>query len=891
MMPILSEQERTRVDALRQYHILDTPAESEFDDLTALAATICKTPVAVISLLDEKRQWFKSSIGLDFSETSKELAFCAHTVERRDYLEVVDTLNDPSFCSHALMQAAPWIRFYAGVPLITPEGVALGALCVIDRVPRHLTEEQKDGLWRLSRQVVSLLELRRSLARLNQTVAERDEAQKELHGIQQDLEARVAQRSAELQRANTALQSEVEQRVVERNVSDFLLNSLPDIFYVLDEEGRLLRWNENFARVTGYSASELAGADPRMFFDRTQYDLYEEKRRELYARGKAQFEAEILTKDGRHIPYLMSGMRTRIGDKAYTSGMGIDMTERRKAESQLRLLKRAVESSLNAIVIVDLQQRIQYVNPSFEQMTGYARSEVLGSDFRMLFAADQEQPEIENINKAVRERCDGLAQLHAYKKNGERLWIELAFSPVHGTGHASTYFVAVINDVTDAKRYEEQLEYQANYDGLTGLANRNLLHDRIHQAIASAQRHGTEVAIIFIDLDNFKYVNDSLGHNMGDLLLKQVAARLQKCVREGDTIARHGGDEFVLVLAGHLNADNFSIWMDRLLKNFKQPFSVADHQLFVTCSIGVSLYPKDGLSADALLKSADIAMYRAKETGRNNYKFFSSSMNERMSQRLGLETRLRHALDRDEFILFYQPQVRVDDGRIVGFEALLRWLDPAKGLVTPDGFIEVAEETGLIVPIGEWVLDTACRQLKVLQAAGGAGCSVSVNLSARQFDSESLLHSVRASLRNSGIKPHDLKLEVTESTVMSDPDATDLILSELKEMGCPVAIDDFGVGYSSLSYLQRFPVDQLKIDRSFVQHIGVRHDDGLIAQAIISLGHSLGLTVVAEGVSDPRQFAFLRESHCDEFQGHLFSEPVGIDVLRDMLASGKSLQA
>ncbi|MBI1964716.1 MAG: EAL domain-containing protein [Betaproteobacteria bacterium] len=440
----------------------------------------------------------------------------------------------------------------------------------------------------------------------------------------------------------------------------------------------------------------------------------------------------------------------------------------------------------------------------------------------------------------------------------------------------------------ERKRYQEQLEHQANYDALTGLPNRNLLLDRLKQAVF-AQRQVRSIALVFIDLDHFKFINDSLGHNAGDKLLQHMAERLSSVVREGDTVSRLGGDEFILILNDQHNEDVIFRAMQRIINKLSEPVSIDGHELYVTCSAGISLHPQDGPDIETLLKNADAAMYRAKERGRNNFQFYTSEMNRLVNERLALESSLRRALERREFLLHYQPKINLKTGAIVGVEALVRWQHPEWGLMYPDRFIPLAEETGLIVPIGEWVLRTACEQNRAWQDAGLRPVTVSVNLSARQFRQEALFKSVARILSETGLRPRHLEMELTESMVMHNAEAAIAILQGLKELGVQLSVDDFGTGYSSLSYLKSLPIGILKIDRSFVRDISARggRDGGVLAQAIISLGHSLKLKIVAEGVEDDAQLKFLKAYRCDEAQGYYFSKPVPPEECARLLAREK----
>jgi diguanylate cyclase (GGDEF)-like protein len=427
----------------------------------------------------------------------------------------------------------------------------------------------------------------------------------------------------------------------------------------------------------------------------------------------------------------------------------------------------------------------------------------------------------------------------------------------------------------ERKRYQEQLEFQANYDAITGLPNRNLLHDRLRQSVF-AQRYVRSIGVVFLDIDHFKFVNDSLGHNAGDKLLKCVAERLSRSVRDGDTVARLGGDEFILILNDQSGQEFIYRAMQRIISTIAAPIEVDGHELLVTCSAGVSLYPQDGRDVETLLKNADAAMYRAKEKGRNNFQFYTAEMNLQVNERLKTEASLRRALERNEFELYYQPRFEVRSGKPVGCEALLRWRHPERGLLLPERFIALAEETGLIVPIGEWVLQSACAQAKAWQKNGSSPIAVSVNLSLRQFKQDALVDAVEAALGRAGLSPCLLEMELTESLVMHDTDLAVRVLTRLREIGVKLSVDDFGTGYSSLSYLTRLPINALKIDQSFVQDVKGNGgaDEGIVAQTIISLAHNLKLKVVGEGVETEPQFQFLKKHGCDEAQGFHLGRPM-----------------
>jgi len=457
------------------------------------------------------------------------------------------------------------------------------------------------------------------------------------------------------------------------------------------------------------------------------------------------------------------------------------------------------------------------------------------------------------------------------------------------SGRFSTMLTALQDARAAQEKYQRELEHSATHDPLTGLANRLLVGDRLKQAISLAARNQLNVAVLLLDLDRFKVINDTLTHVTGDALLVEIAGRLKAQVREGDTVGRLGGDEFMVVMQGIASEEAAAMLANKLLSAISDPIQAHGHMLTVNASVGIALAPRDGQNTDDLIMHADVAMYRAKESGRNKFQFFAAEMNARMNQRLQLEAGLRLALEQGQFVLYYQPRCDLATGRIVGAEALIRWRHPERGLVSPADFIPVAEETGLIVPMGEWVLETACRQAMQWRSKGLDELVVGVNVSARQFQHGNLAQVVAKHLQATGLPPALLELELTESAVMNDPECTLQVLREIKAVGVRIALDDFGTGYSSLNYLKRFPVDCLKIDQSFVRDISIDPEDAAIARMVVTLGHSLRQVVVAEGVETHAQLDFLREQGCDLVQGYLFSPPVPANELEAMIRSGRRL--
>lgn len=567
-------------------------------------------------------------------------------------------------------------------------------------------------------------------------------------------------------------------------------------------------------------------------------------------------------------------------------------TELMQANQALQLRQQAIEACVNPIIITSAtgpDYPIEYVNPAFERVTGYSSAEVIGHSCSLLWGNDLEQDGIKEIRAMVREKRAVNAVHRTYRKDGSMFWSDVYVAPVRDASGEAHHFVVANYDVTETKRYEAELEYQASHDALTGLANRNLLRDRLQQAIDYAARYKRSVWLMFIDLDRFKFVNDSLGHRAGDLFLKVISQRLQSVVRQCDTVARFGGDEFMLILPEYNDEQLTPAVVRRIMDAVSEPITIEGHQLFSNCSVGIATYPADAESPDALIEHADLAMYRAKELGRNNFQFYTPAMNERVQERLQIESALRGALERSEFLLHYQPQVDLCGGRVVGMEALLRWQHPEMGLLPPDRFIHLAEETGLIVPLGAWVLRSACAQAKAWQSAGLGNLRMAVNLSAHQFTQPDLVTSIAAIIEETGLPANCLDIELTESMVMTDVDRAIAVLGALRELGVQLSIDDFGTGYSSLSYLKRFPIDVLKIDQSFVSEISRHANDAAISDAIISMAHSLGIRVIAEGVETEAQCEFLSQNMCDEIQGFLFSEALPAAGMEALLTEGRRL--
>ena len=652
----------------------------------------------------------------------------------------------------------------------------------------------------------------------------------------------------------------------------------------VDESGRFTYLNEEAERLLARPAPALLGRGIWALFQKTVQRQVEESVRGALA-GSQGLELEAL--DARQNQWL------ELRGERFDSGLAVeirDVSARRQSQEQLRLLEGSI-ARLNDIVIIteagpfnEPGPRIVFVNDAFESRTGYTREQVLGRSPRLLQGPRTQRERLDQIRSALEQWQPVRVDLINYRKDGEPFWVDLDISPVWDKSRKLTHWVAVGRDVTERKAAEQKIRYLAFYDALTGLPNRQLLLDRLH-ATLEVRAGAAGGALMFIDLDNFKVLNDTLGHQKGDLLLQQVAERLRACVAQEDTVARLGGDEFVILLHPRARDDPAAAAAaaarvaDRILHSLGEPYPLPGYLHHSTCSIGVTVFGAVQSPVSELLKQADLAMYQAKRAGRNTVCLFNPQMQAVASANAALAADLRQAWREDQFLLDYQPQVD-SQGRVTGVEALLRWIHPQRGRVPPDQFIPTAEETSLILSIGRWVLDKACDQLALwARRADRRHLSIAVNVSARQFRDPQFVDEVIAAIARSGIEPSKLKLELTESLLADGIEVTVTKMVNLKAMGVALSLDDFGMGYSSLSYLKRLPLNQLKIDREFVKDLLTDENDAAIARTIIGLAQSLRLDVIAEGVENQAQREFLVSHGCEAFQGHLFCQPLPIAEL------------
>ncbi|MCF6323199.1 MAG: EAL domain-containing protein [Gammaproteobacteria bacterium] len=564
-----------------------------------------------------------------------------------------------------------------------------------------------------------------------------------------------------------------------------------------------------------------------------------------------------------------------------------DINERKLSESRMHKLSTALQQTADSVVITDSNGIVEYVNSAYEALTGYTGEEVIGRRSDFIDSGEHDSPFYEDLWATIKSGKLFNDVLINRRKDGVLFYEEKRITPLTSLSGEITHFISTGRDITDRIEAQERLRYMAHHDTLTQLPNRSMMMDRLSQAIASAKRDGSQVAILFIDLDRFKMINDTLGHDVGDHAIKEVARILLATLRASDTVVRFGGDEFVVLLPEIHSHDKVTQIVSKVQAALTAPIHIEGQELFMSASIGVVLCPDDGDDVNTLLKNADIAMYRAKERGRNRYEFYSSEMGERAYKRLTFETKVRNAVKHEAFELYYQPQLDIASGELVGVEALLRWFPQSEGdavtEMSPEQFVPVLEETGLILDVGDWVLDTACDQLKSMQQLSASPLRMSVNLSTRQFRDAQLGYKIEQMIVGRGLAPTDFELEITETLLMDNHQLVHDMLNRLSEMGLRLSLDDFGTGYSSLSYLKRFPIDTLKIDRSFVRDISDDPDDRALVTAIIAMARSLKLSTIAEGVETEAQLEFLKSQHCDVAQGFYFSEGVCASELKLLL--------
>jgi diguanylate cyclase (GGDEF)-like protein/PAS domain S-box-containing protein len=850
-----SAREEERLARLAAYRIVGTPREAAFDDLARRAQEVVHAPMAWLAFHDGAREWVKAGVGISFPELSGDRLVAVRGGPLTSTVEVEDASASSSWRAHPLVAGEPRVRYFCMVPLVTPDGFSVGAITVADRVPRRLATPERTAL----ENIASL-----AMARL---------------------EARRASQAGVGCLADGGRADEAEERLVrEREFSDAVIQSLPGVFALFSREGEMLRWNARLQAAAGYTNLEIAAMRPLDFIAPADRAAVDAAIRDLLERRReVTIEAGMVDKAGSCRPYSFTAKVLHVAGEPCVMGFGRDLSEVRRAEELTLRAKERLDLALTGSSLAlwdwDLHTNRVYFNEGWSALVGGpAREATVGWEEVRAWNhpedGDVYEAAVANAVQGVSEEFE--CEYRVRHDSGEWIWIYSRGKVTERSASGKALrMTGTSTNVSKRKEAEERAEYLATRDPLTGLPNRVLLHDRLEQGIVNATRHRTGFAFMFIDLDRFKTINDSLGHDVGDELLKRVAARLTACVRASDTVARLGGDEFAVILENLRDTDDEGAQQvaEKMISAMAAPMLIGSQHLNTSCSIGISLYPADGKDSATLMKHADVAMYNAKERGRNNYRFFSAEMNARAQERLSIENYLRLALRRSELLLHFQPRVRFSDGALTGVEALVRWMHPRRGLLAPGKFIDVAEDSGLIVPIGEWVLDRACRQVGIWQRALGKPLKLAVNLSVGQMsDGERLLRAIGDSVRDAGIDASTLELELTESILMQNLGEKADLFRRIGELGVGISIDDFGTGYSSLAYLKTLPVDAIKVDSSFVHDLGRDPNDEAIVSAIIAMAHSLRLLVIAEGVETEDQFRNLAALGCDEYQG-FFTSP------------------
>ncbi len=836
-----SAAETARLDRLAGYRILHSAPEPAFDEIAALAASLLEAPMAAIAFAGPGHFWLKAHFGMGGGEYDRSTSLCERALASDGVYSVVALTAEPEFASSSHVTGEPQLCFYAGVPLIDSGGYRLGTLSAMDHNPHAaLTSIQRAALQSLARIIVDRLELRRLAA--NITEAEANE--------------QVAFRLATA--AHDRLREAIE--------------LLPEAIVFMDCDNRVILWNRRYVELypevaailkpgIGYEEVLRTSLDSGLHpedFDAGNVKSWMAKRLADHRDGKGSYEQKF--RDGRFIRY----------DQRRTSDGGaicirVDITEVKLREESFRLM---FEHNPLPMLVCDLET-LAFLDANDAAVSHYGWSK---EQFLNMTALDirppQHRAEMEAHIRATKGYVAGERDSLHWKSDGSEFIAAVYSRPLDYCGRKAT--LATIIDVTQRKRHEQHIQYLAHHDALTGLANRTKFNDRLKLALTNAEARGSGFALLLIDLDHFKTVNDTLGHPVGDALIVAAADRLANCIRRSDAIARLGGDEFAVIVEPADDCNRIAALARRVIAAMAKPFSVSGHRININASIGITRAPHDGGDAAALLKNSDLALYSAKADGRGKFRFFEPQMELRLLAKRSLELDLRKALRDGEFVLHYQPLAAISDGTTIGFEALVRWNSKERGLVPPGEFIPVAEETGLIVPIGAWVLRRACMDAVTWQQP----LTVAVNLSAEQFKAGMVVETVQQALAISGLAAHRLELEVTETVLLEKSDDTLIALRALRQLGAQIAMDDFGTGYSSLSYLQKFPFDKIKIDRTFVSGLGQSQNSTEIVRAVLAIGNSLKIRVSAEGIETAEQLAALRELGCQEGQGYYFGKPV-----------------
>ena len=847
-----SQTEACRLDALRALGILDTPPEPHFDAVCRIARALFDAPIAIVSLVDAQRLWFKARCGVDVDGIPRRRGFCAETIATDAVHVVEDTLEIAHLREHPLV-AEGGIRFYAGAPLVLRPGLRVGALCILAHEPRTVSVEQRRQLRDLADIVVAHLRLHEAGILRAEEIAARRRS-----------EAALGETTALL----TSTLETMDQGLMMVDAAGIVRVCNARAIELLDLPPEMMRAQPSFDAVRSFQLRQGDFAKS----SEVVRDWVANSGMERHAHAYERERPNGTVLEVRTVP-LPDGSAVR----TYTDVTGRRRAESRIAESEERL-SLALDAGSDGLWDWNVATGGIWFSERWWEMLGYAKGEIephIREWFRLVHPDDEA-----HARALLRDHCEGRLPLYECEyrlrcKDGSWSWVLARGRVVARSEQGQPLrIVGTHIDVSERKAAEAQIAHMARHDPLTDLPNRTLFHERLDQKLAELRRYGGSCAVLCLDLDRFKLVNDTLGHLAGDALLREVARRIRGLLRPEDTVARLGGDEFAVLMGGTVEPHRACTLAERLITAVQEPVTLGDQQVEVGLSIGLAFAANDGADGDSVFEHADLALYRAKADGRGRYRCFEAAMHDAAAERRDLETDLRRAIAAGELTLHYQPQWRTLDRELVGFEALVRWRHPSRGLVPPSTFIPLAEETGLIASLGEWVLRAACRE-----AAGWKlPLKVAVNLSPRQFQQADLPETVIAILAETGLSPARLELEITETVIINDVARALSILRRLKGLGIGIAMDDFGTGYSSLATLQVFPFDKIKIDRSFVGQIGSSPQAAVIVRAVLSLGRSLGMGVVAEGVETPEQMTFLTNEACEEVQGYLLGRPQPIEA-------------
>ena len=840
------EQERLR--RLERYGISRTPPEAAFDDITRLLVVLFNAPIAYLCTTEAQCHWFKSRIGIDLEEIPRSISFCDHTVKQEGVMVVPDATLDKRFAASPMVTGPLNIRFYAGVTLRDADGFALGTLAVADTVPHVITEQQKDSLQRLANIALGRMELRKAQGELRETVAVAEAARQ--HAVSDHAELR---------------------QVIE---------CLPQAIVLLDAQNRLLLWNRNYEEMFPDTAPYIKpGTSIESIYrmallkerqitkmDAAAEEAWLKQRLDRLDRGESIVEQNFGNR--RWIRY--DQHRTPDGKKIFVR---TDVTGDRDAAESFRLLFE--NNPVPMWVVEKATLKFIDINTAAVELYGYTREQFLKMTSLEIRPPSEYQRALDDAKTDFRFDSGEKDWVHI-KADGAEILVSSYAKPIKYNG-TDAAIVSVI-DVTDRRKQAARIQYLAEHDVLTGLPNRRLFLDLLAGQLLKNTQH-QYTAIVLIDIDDFKGVNDTLGHQVGDELIVAVASRLEERIGDQGIVARLGGDEFAILLPKLTELGAAEAVATEMVNAFDDPLKVCDYDLQIGVSAGVSFSLDGSIDSSSLLKNADLALHRAKTEGRGISRVYEPQMSLQIMLRREVERDLRHALAKDQLVIHYQPLMEIERGVEVGFEALLRWNHPQKGMISPADFIPIAESSGMIVPMGNWVLEQSCKLAATLQKK----LSVAVNISPAQFKSGKLVDVVSAALKKYGLAAHRLELEITESLLLEKSSETLDVLKSLKELGVVIALDDFGTGYSGLGYLNSFPIDKIKIDRSFIKDLGCKPRSKELVRAAINIGHSLGLMTLAEGIETKKQLDILRGLGCQQGQGFLFSPGIPASQISDVL--------